>query len=80
MYKLTVNLPGSPKGVLVHVDYLGEFKNGVPSDVSDEDAERFKIITGETVLKKLQGNPLYEVEVVKDAPKPAENKTGGGEK
>lgn len=43
MYSLTLDLPNLDKGAEVELDGLGVFKNGETHEISDEDAENFRM-------------------------------------
>lgn len=69
-YKLKVNSKTLPKGKLVTIKGLGSFENGKTHDVSDEQAERFRVINsvqvsntnekGETTTETKLGPTLTE--------------------
>jgi hypothetical protein len=45
-YKLRLNLPSVPKGQEVAFTGLGAFANGSEHDVTDEQAEQFRLLNG----------------------------------
>jgi isocitrate dehydrogenase len=48
MYTLAIDLPNLPKDGTVIIDGLGEYKNGVVSEVSDEEANAYQ--AGKAIL------------------------------
>jgi hypothetical protein len=71
MYKIKLDLPGTPKGEVVTIDGIGALENGATHEVSDEEAHAFRLAhparvesvndsTGETVVETTLGPTLYE--------------------
>jgi len=95
MYRLTVDQPGSPKGTKVLVNGLAEVEVGVPYEVTDDEADRFRhvhgrvvpegeegagsFVPGPTLLEAFKGVSWVKVEAVKTATATV-TKTEGGEK
>jgi hypothetical protein len=71
MYKITVNLPGTPQGEEVEIAGIGRIKNGSTYEVSQEEAELFRTLHprpveagrgegGETIYETRPGPTLHE--------------------
>ncbi len=64
MYVLTVDIDTLAKGVPVEVDGLGVFENGYSYDISEEEAEAFRIKgTTQSFSHDKDGNLIVKTEV-----------------
>lgn len=55
VYKLTVDVPGSPEGEVFQIPGLGEFENGASYEISNEEAANYQLYHSTMVLDK-KGN------------------------
>jgi hypothetical protein len=85
MYKIKLDLPGTPKGEVVTIDGIGALENGATHEVSDEEAHAFRLAHprrvegtaasgGETQAETSLGPTLYDA--FKDHPNIKVTKVG----